>query len=177
MVVAAGVAIGGGGLGGITALGQLLEGPADPAAAIGVLDAADDTLAADPEALITGLPSSGAGAAPGTGGGGGADGGGDTGRGGGGGGDRGGGDGGGDGPDGGAPPVSAPPAAAAPEPEPEGPVEELGRTTEPVEEALPQPVGPLTGELIDQVVEIGEQLLGQPGGSGALGGLGRLTAP
>lgn len=179
MIVAAGVAIGGGGLGGIGALGQLVEGPRDPLAAVAALDPADDTLAADPSALITTTASEdfaslgdGSGGAPG-GGGGGADGdetpraenpGGD-----GDGGDGGGSPGGGDAPaDGEGPGTSPSPPTREREPGPLDPVDDgAGGAVE----QLPEPVGPLSGDVIDQVVELGEQLLGAPESGGLLGSL------
>lgn len=171
MIVAAGVAIGGGGLGGIGALGQLVEGPRDPLATLAALDPADDTLAADPSALIAAAPAEdlastgGDRGAPG-----GSDGGGQPGGDNGGGGDDepegGGTPGGGDGP---GAPTTTPPKR---EPEPErGPLQPVEDGAGQVVEQLPEPVGPLSGDVIDQVVELGEELLGQPQGGGLLGSL------
>lgn len=171
MIVAAGVAIGGGGLGGIGALGQLVEGPRDPLATLAALDPADDTLAADPSALIAAAPaedlaSTGGGAPGDRGGSGGGE------RGGGGDREQPGGGGGGDTPDGDGGGDPGAPTITPPTREPgSGPLQSVEEGTGEVVEQLPEPVGPLSGDVIDQVVDLGEQLLGQPDGGGLLGSL------
>lgn len=173
MIVAAGVAVGGGGLGGIGALGQLVEGPRDPLATLAALDPADDTLAADPSALIASAPPGDLGSTGGGSGGvrGGSEGGGQPGGDNGGGRDESGGGGGGTpgGGDGPGAPITTPPKR---EPEPgSGPLQPVEDGAGQVVEQLPEPVGPLSGDVIDQVVELGEDLLGQPDGGGLLGSL------
>jgi hypothetical protein len=180
IVVAGAIALGGGGLGGLGAIGQLVQGPREPFGAI-AQPLETDSLASGPATLIATT----ADAAPlATGGGGGA-GGGTEGGGGGTPGDRGGGgtpgggeerDGGGGGttPPGGGGGGGEPGTTTQPpaEPPPPSALDQLGDATEPLTDQLPAPVGPLTGDAIDQVVEIGEQLLGEPGsGQGLLGNL------
>lgn len=169
MIVAAGVAVGGGGLGGLGAIGQLVQGPREPLSTI-TQAVETDTLAATPAALIATTPDDAPAASGGGGGGGdgGSGGGGGGTPGGGGGGERDGGGGGGTTPPGGGgsepgtttqPPVGSEPSSA---------LDQLGNSTKP----LTEPVGQLTGDAIDQVVELGEQLLGEPGsGQGLLGSL------
>lgn len=181
MIVAAGVALGGGGLGGLAAIGQLVQGPREPLSAI-TQPVETDTLAAAPAALIATTAddapaaSRGGGGADGGSGGEGGGGGGTPGGGGGGGGERdnGGGGGGTTPPGGGGGGGSQPGTTTEPpvDSEPPSALDQLGNSTEPLTEQLPAPVGPLTGDAIDQVVELGEQLLGEPGsGQGLLGSL------
>jgi hypothetical protein len=177
MVVAAGIALGGGGIGGLGTLGQLVEGPREPLGA--VAPAGADTLAADPAALIatTAEATGGEGTRGGTddgGGTGGGENGGGT-PGGGGGGENGEPDDGGDNttPPGGGGETGTTPQPPADTDQPSA-LDELGDSTDPLTEQLPAPVGALSGDAIDQVVEIGEDVLGEPGtGQGLLGQLPR----
>lgn len=185
MVVAAGVAVGGGGLGGIGALGQLIDGPRNPLPVAQALSPADDTLAADPSALITSSIGPGDGAAAGgggdgggapstggdRGGSGGSPGGGAPGGDGGGGGDPGGGGGGTPGSGGGGGDPQPGTGGDLPSTSTPAPLQGIENGTEDVVEQLPRPVGPISGDVIDQVVELGEQVLGGPGGGGLLGSL------
>ncbi|HWH43306.1 MAG TPA: hypothetical protein VNT32_01110 [Thermoleophilaceae bacterium] len=157
LVAAAGVAVGGGGLGSLGSIGQLVTGPRAPDAGIGAIGGA---LAADPASLPGGLTElAGAGL-----------GGGDA-------GERtdtppGGGERDtpgrdreprdpGDGPSPGPGPAPGPsdPGGGGGGPAPAGPVRQIGDVAKSVTDQLPGPIGPLAGGAVDEVVKAGEQLL------------------
>lgn len=181
VVVAAGVAVGGSGLGGFHALGQLIDGPRDPLGAVETLGEVERDLARERAAEVASAAIAPRPARTGErhAGGNGRRAGGDGERSGGGerqapprrerpGNDGGGvvtpppADGGGDagGGAGGEQPARQP-----------GVLQPLRDGAGSLVQQLPEPVQPIAGELVDRVVDLGEQVLGRPGEDGLLGAL------
>ena len=165
-IVAAGVAIGGGGVGGIGTLTQLVEGPRPPGAT-SLPRIADDTLAAEPSTLIATRPGRRSSRGSGTGSGGSERRTGSEGDGGGGnrdGGERGGGRGRTSPPGGGGGTVGPAPGGGTTRTprQTQTPLQGLADTGRRVTDQRPAPVGDLSGEAVDQIVKVGEQVLGNP---------------